>query len=94
MAIDTQVVRGTGHPWDAETGWDGMTLWADSEEEFAAARRSAESKFWRLWLDGEEIGTGRHVGYFYKPTGQTEAWEPRVQALDYWQSKPWAAATK
>ena len=95
MAVETALARGNGHPWGEDRpGWDGMFLWADTEAEFAKAQAAAESKFWRLWLNGIEPETGKQIGYFYKPSGMAEAWEPDEPALDFFRGRPWEVPAK
>lgn len=74
MAVNTDVRRNAGHPWDSRPGFDLLLIAADTQAEMDVAVREAERKFWQPWLIGINDTTGKPGGGMYKPCGAQAPW--------------------
>lgn len=71
MAIHQLLLRGTGHPFTGERGWDMLEAKADSDAELDRYIAAAARKFWKVWI---RSSNGERVVALYKPAGRTSDW--------------------
>ena len=74
MAIQTQLHRNGGHPWDGRHDFDLLHVEADNPAEITNYVQRAQAKYWATWIawigtDGVKPGC-----LLYKPSGAMAAW--------------------
>ena len=74
MAVQIEVCRNAGHPWDGRNGFDLMWIRGTGDAELQSVVTAAERKFWQQWLVGTCDATGNPAGLLYKPCAIRQAW--------------------
>lgn len=72
MAIHQHLLRGTGHPFTRERGWDMLEVQADTEPELDRYIAAAARKFWKVWIRSKD---GQRTVALYKPAGRSSDWD-------------------